>query len=105
MTFQREARPLIAEVHAAALVADDGPDAAASFLSAAPAAACQRLADLWDAAGPDRDDARDSLTFEEEIVLDMVVGTYPPARPDSHPELDLDDLLDTALLTAGPSRS
>ncbi len=102
--FLAEARPLVAAVHAALAdwSAETGTDAAGRFLAAAPVDECVRLAELWAAAGPSGPRGRERLPLDDQVILDMVTATYSVARPDSHPDLSLGDLIDDP--AAGPAR-
>ena len=90
------AGPLITHIRRALAAARPaaGPDAAASLFNAAPAEDCARLADLWAAAGPAAARFRDRLPPDDQVVLDMVVATYPPdSAAASEYDIDLDTLL------------
>ncbi len=103
-SFVAEAEPLVAAVRAALAdwPAETGTDAASRFLAAAPVEECVRLAELWAAAGPAGPRGRARLSLEDQVVLDMVTATYSVARPESHPDLNLGELIDE--MAAGAAR-
>ena len=98
--FEREVRPLLAEILASLtdLLDDDGGDTVRRFLADAPVELCIRLADTWALAtdlGLEPLQLLPRFSPEEQFLLELVTAIYTAGRASGPPSdsFDLDELV------------
>ena len=104
--FEREVRPLLADILASLTDLLDGGDSVRRFLADAPVELCIRLADTWALAtdlGLEPLQLLPRFSPEEQFLLELVTAIYTAGRASGPPSdsFDLDELVGLLDQTCG----